>query len=195
MFPKKHVNTSPELRKIIFETGDATQPGTRGKKIIAQVVNTSGSLGRGFGFSLAKRYPIVNEELQKWKKDKTSFVLGESRIIDVAPGLFVFQMLAQKGIIPKGDEILIRYNELQKCLIELRKTALNLNCSIHMPMIGAGNARGDWNIIIGMIHDELATYNIKVHIYFLKAQPFNPNHKLSLTIYKANNKWEKGKLF
>jgi hypothetical protein len=195
MFPKRHVNTSPEQRKIILETGDATQPGGKGKKIIAQVVNTGASLGRGFGYSIAKKYPIVNQALQNWKKDKERFVLGETNLIELSPSLYVFQMLAQKGIIPKGDEVLIKYHELRKGLIELRETASRLNCSVHMPMIGAGNARGDWNIIIGMIHDELVNYNIKVHIYFLKAQPYNPNHKSGLTFYKVNEKWEKGKLF
>lgn len=195
MFPKKHVNTSPELRKIILETGDATQPGGKGKKIIAQVVNTAASLGRGFGSSITKRYPVVNQSLQNWKRNKDRFTLGETNLIEISHGLYVFQMLAQKGIIPKGDEVLIKYPELRKCLIKLRETALELNCSVHMPMIGAGNARGDWNIIIGMIHDELVNYEVKVHIYFLKAQPYNPNHKSSLTYYKVNAKWEKGKLF
>lgn len=195
MFPQRHVNTSPEHRKIILETGDATIPGGKGKKIIAQVVNTSAAVGRGFGYSIGKKYPVVNQELQKWKKEKESFVLGGTNLIELTPSLYVFQMLAQKGIIPKGDEVLIKYNELRKCLIKLRETALRLHCSVHMPMIGAGNARGDWNIIIGMIHDELVNYNVKVHIYFLKAQPYNPNHKSSLTFYKVNDKWEKGKLF
>lgn len=195
LFPNKHVNTSPELRKIILETGDATLPGAKGKKIIAQVINTSASLGRGFGLSLAKRYPIVNEKLMEWKRDKQRFVLGNTNLVTVNPTLYVFQMLAQKGLIPKGDEVLLKYEELRKGLIELRATAQRLHCTVHMPMIGAGNARGDWNIVIGMIHDELVNHGVKVHIYFLKNEPFNPNHKTSLTVYKVNNKWEKGKLF
>jgi hypothetical protein len=137
----------------------------------------------------------VNEELQKWKKDKNNFVLGRSNLIEINPNLFVFQMLAQKGLIPKGDEVLLKYDELRKCLIELREAALNLHCSIHMPAIGAGNARGDWNIIIGMIHDEIANFGVMVHIYFLGAQPLNPKHKSSLTVFKINTTWEKGKLF
>ncbi len=195
LFPNKHVNTLPELRKIILETGDATIPGAKGKKIIAQVVNTSASFGRGFGYSLAKRYPMVTDAIQKWKREKGRFVLGSTNLVTITPSLFVFQMLAQKGLIPRGDEVLLKYEELRKGLIELRETALRLHCSVHMPAIGAGNARGDWNIIIGMIHDELINYGIKVHIYFLKNQPFNPNHKTSLTVYKVNKTWEKGKLF
>lgn len=195
LFPKKHVNTSPELRKVILEYGDATKPRGKGKQIIAQVVNTGAALGRGFGYSLTQNYPVVKDALKKWHEDKKSFVLGNTQLVEVNSNLFVFQMLAQKGIFSKGDEIPLKYNSLRTCLIKLRETAIQLKCSIHMPAIGAGQAKGDWNIIIGMIHDELVNFGIKVNIYLLKGAPFNPKHKSNLTIFKEDSTWEKGKLF
>ena len=36
-----------------------------------------------------------------------------------------------------------------------------------MPRIGAGEAKGDWKIIEGMIHEELIKNDIKVTIYDL----------------------------
>jgi hypothetical protein len=98
-------------------------------------------------------------------------------------------MLAQKGIFPKGNDIPLKYNELRKCLIQLRKVAAELSCSIHMPAIGAGNAGGDWNIIIGMIHDELVNHNLKVNIYLLQGKPFNPKEKTTLTLFKEDSTW------
>lgn len=142
ILPTESFDLSPEAGKVILEFGDATKPRGKGKKIIAQVVNTSAALGRGFGYSLTKNYPVVKDELKKWQSNKSEFVLGKTNLVKVNEELYVFQMLAQKGIFPKGNEIPLKYNELRKCLIELRDTAKELNCSIHMPAIGSGNAGG-----------------------------------------------------
>lgn len=185
---------SVESGKIILEYGDATKPRGPGKKIIAQVVNTSAALGRGFGLSLAKNYPIVKDKLKEWHANKAEFILGNTNLVKVSENLSVFQMLAQKGIFAKGDEIPLRYNELRKCLIDLRDVAKELHCSIHMNAIGSGNAGGDWNIIIGMIHDELVNYDLKVNIYLFPGKLFNPKQKTNLTLFKDNSTWETGKL-
>ncbi|MEI6265821.1 MAG: ImmA/IrrE family metallo-endopeptidase [Sphingobacteriia bacterium] len=188
-------NTSEEIGKVVLVYGDATKPRGKGKKIIAQVVNTGAALGRGFGYSLSKNYPIVKEELQKWKKDKDSFKLGASNLVMVNSSLYIFQMLAQKGIFPTGLEIPLRYKELRMCLIELRNKAIELGCSIHMPAIGAGQAGGNWDIIIGMIHDELINYNIKVTIYLLPGKPITKKERSNLTVFKEDSTWESEKLF
>lgn len=98
-------------------------------------------------------------------------------------------MLAQKGLYPKGNEIPLKYSELRKCLIELRHTSKELNCSIHMPAIGSGNAGGDWNIVVGMIHDELVNHDLKVNIYLLQGKSFNPKEKTILTLFKEDSTW------
>lgn len=187
--------TSDDNGKVVLVYGDATKPRGKGKKIIAQVVNTGAALGRGFGYSLSKNYPIIKEELQKWKKEKGNFVLGSSRLISVNSNLYVFQMLAQKGIFPTGLEIPLRYKELRMCLIDLRNAAISLGCSIHMPAIGAGQAGGNWDIIIGMIHDELINYNINVTIYLLPGKPITKKERSNLTVFKEDSTWESEKLF
>ncbi len=188
---------SLENGKIVIEVGDATQPRGKGKKIIAQVVNTGGSLARGFGYSLTKAFPIVQEKMTKWKANKSEFQLGANNLIKISEELFVVQMLAQKGLYgtKKDNEIPLKYKELRKCLIELRQTALELGASVHMPAIGSGNAGGDWNIIIGMIHDELVNYDVKVNIYLLQPKKIDPKENMTLTIIKGNSTWETGKLF
>jgi hypothetical protein len=195
ILPVRRFETSPEKGKVALEYGDATKPRGKGKKIIAQVVNTGAALGRGFGYSLNKNYPIVKTALNEWKSDKNKFKLGNSQIVKVSSDLYVFQMLAQKGIFATENEIPLRYNELRKCLIELREAALEYNCSVHMPAIGAGQAKGDWEIIIGMIHDELVNFDVKVNIYLLPGKPLSQRKQSNLTIFKEDSTWEKGKLF
>lgn len=190
VLPTETYDLSPDKGKVILEIGDATKPRGKGRKIIAQVVNTGAALGRGFGYSLAKNYPVVKTELQKWKQNKEEFQLGKTNLVQIDKDLYVFQMLAQKGIIPKGNETLLKYLELRKCLIELREAAIELGCSIHMPAIGAGNAGGDWNIIVGMIHDELVNYGLKVNIYLFQGKPYNPKEKTTLTLFKEDSAWE-----
>ncbi|WP_052324154.1 ImmA/IrrE family metallo-endopeptidase [Flavihumibacter sp. ZG627] len=181
--------------RIVLEYGDATKPRGNGIKIIAQVVNTSGGLGIGFGKALAKNYPVVKKEMEKWHSNKGDYILGNTNLIQVNDTTYVFQMLAQKGLYPKGNEIPLKYNELRNCLIQLAEAAHELKASVHMPQIGAGQAKGDWNIILGMIHDELISKEIKVNIYLLPGKAYNPKVRSNLTIFKEDSTWETGKLF
>ncbi len=112
-------NINLEDRKIQMEYGDATKPRGEGVKVIAQVVNTSGALGMGFGKSLSKNYPKVKTALTKWYDDKTAFRLGKSQLVEISNDLYVFQMLAQKGLFEKNGEIPLRYSHLKECLTEL----------------------------------------------------------------------------
>lgn len=121
--------------------------------------------------------------------------MGSTNLIKVNDTTYVFQMLAQKGLFPKGNEIPLKYNELRKCLLQLAEAAYKLNATIHMPQIGAGQAKGDWNIILGMIHEELISKNIKVNIYLLPGKVYNPKIRSNLTIFKEDSTWETGKLF
>ncbi len=184
-----------ESHKISLEYGDATKPRGNDVRIIAQVVNTTAATGLGFGKSLVKNYPVVKEELEKWSKNKQEFKLGESNLVKINDHLYVFQMLAQKGLFPKNDEIPLKYNALRNCLNNLAIEAKELGASVHMPQIGAGQARGDWNIILGMIHDELIANDLKVNIYILPGKAYNPKNRSVLTVFKETSTWETGKLF
>lgn len=195
IIPKREQQKSILDDRIVLEYGDATKPRGNGIKIIAQVVNTSGGLGIGFGKALSKNYPSIKKETEKWASDKSQFTLGSTNLIKINETTYVFQMLAQKGLYPKGNEIPLKYNELRNCLIQLAEAANELKASIHMPQIGAGQAKGDWNIILGMIHDELISKDVKVNIYLLPGKAYNPKIRSNLTIFKEDSTWETGKLF
>lgn len=155
-------------REIKMVKGDATEPrNDNGKKIIAQVVNTSAGVGFGFGRAMAKKYPASRKALDTWKGKKEGFTLGESQLIKLTDDIYVFQMVAQQGIFPKFGEIPLKYSSLHKCLIDLAEAAKHHHATVHMPLIGAGQAKGDWGIIEGMIFQELIKKDIKVTIYIL----------------------------
>lgn len=179
--------------RINIEFGDATKPRGKGIKIIAQIVNTTGGLGLGFGKSLSKNYPIIKTELQRWQENKQDFKLGKNKLFSVHEDIFVCQMLAQKGLFEKNGEIPLKYSSLRECLIDLQIQAENIGASIHMPMIGAGQAKGDWKIIKGIIHDELVSKGIPVFIYMLPGKVPNIKSKLSLTLFNEESTWVKEK--
>lgn len=170
-----------DYAKIIKVYGDATEPRGNGVKVIGQIVNTSAATGAGFGKSLVKKFPVVKKALNNWKSTK-DFGLGSSNIIDVGNDTFVFQMVAQKGIHRRYGEIPLKYKSLQKCLHELRNAAKDLEASVHIPLIGAGNARGDWSIIEQMIEMELSKNGIPVIVYVLPGTTI-PEKKNSLTLF------------
>ena len=155
------------LNEIYMINGDATEPRGSGNKIIAQVVNTSAGAGFGFGRAMATKYPVSKKALSDWKEKKSTFKLGKSQLIQLNNDLWVFQMIAQEGIFPKYGQIPLKYDSLRKGLEDLSLEAQSLNASVHMPMIGAGQAKGDWEIIQGIIHQELIRKGIAVTVYLL----------------------------
>jgi O-acetyl-ADP-ribose deacetylase (regulator of RNase III) len=175
-------------KSIYIVNGDATLPRGDGKKIIGQVINTSGGLGFGFGRALATRYPETKKSVQEWKKDKKKFRLGNSQLVDISENLFVYQMLAQEGIKEKHGSVPLKYPSLRACLNSLYQVALDLGASIHIPAIGAGQAKGDWNIIKGMIYDEIVRRGVDVTIYLLPGTNMAPNQSRTLTLYKEDEK-------
>ena len=156
-------------------SGDATLPQGEGNKLIVQVVNSSAAVGSGFGKAISDRYPDAKKRLRNWKKDGKDFTLGKTQTFRVTSDIWICQILAQKGLHPTKTEIPLKYWALRECLMDLEGEANDLNATVHMPPIGAGQAGGDWKVIEGMIHSELASKGIDVTVYFLHGM--NPSKK------------------
>jgi hypothetical protein len=180
-------------RRISIDSGDVSKPQGDGIKIIAQVVNTGGSLARGVGKSLVQNFPDVKKAMDKWKASGINFRLGKSQLIQVKHDIYVFQMLAQKGLFVKDGKIPLDYQALELCLIDLREAALDLKAEVHMPLIGAGNARGKWEIIEGLIYSHLINYDVKVHIYLWGKRPEDFRPSPSLSLFNEKSTWRKEK--
>jgi hypothetical protein len=177
---------------ILIVNGDATKPRGAGIKIIVQIVNTSGGLGFGFGRAMSKNWPASKQAIINWMKDKDEFSLGESKLTRLSDEVYVYQMIAQKGIFPKEGDIPLRYDSLKNCLVELSTVALQMNATVHMPKIGSGQAKGDWGIIEGIIHDELISKGISVMVYVLPgSQLIKPTKPSTLSLFDENSLYEK----
>ncbi len=186
----EYYNDNPK-DQIYTVYGDATEPRGDGIKIIGQVVNTYAGLGSGFGKAMKKKWPITQKVLLNWKKDKDTFELGNSRLIELEEGLFVFQMIAQKGLYAtEKNPIPLRYRALRKCLIELAVLSKSLNASVHLPLIGAGQAGGSWEIIEGMMYNELILNNVPTTIYILPGSKFAVARRSSLTRFNEMSIYE-----
>lgn len=164
--------------------GDATKPVSDGTKIIAQVVNTMGAMGAGFGKAMAQTWPESAKNIYKWRLRKNEFKLGGTSLIKLSDDIYAFQMIAQSGINYKaGATIPLRYDILRGSLIEMADKALELNASIHMPLIGAGQAGGDWGVIEGMIKEEVINRGVDVKVYVLHHNQIPKKQKVELTLF------------
>ncbi|MCB0721414.1 MAG: ImmA/IrrE family metallo-endopeptidase [Ignavibacteriae bacterium] len=177
--------------KIRIEFGDARDPLGQGTKIIAQLVNTSGGVGFGFGRAMASTWPDTKRALQNWKRNSSEFRLGKSQLLEVERNIFVFQMLAQLGIHGKKGEIPLKYSALRMCLKDLAEIASQKNASIHMPQIGAGQAGGNWEIIQELIYTELVSKGINVTVYLLPGKISKPVFRSTLSLFDEESLWQK----
>lgn len=168
--PKNEIGDRQEIIKVV---GDATVPRGNGKKIIVQIVNSSGATGAGFGKAMSKAYPKTKKYLNAWKDKPLEFKFGGTQTINIEEDLFVFQILAQKGIFSRNGEIPLKYDYLHVGLQSLFNFANEIGASIHMPYIGAGQAGGNWDIIEGMILHELVNKGLKVVVYELAGKPLS----------------------
>jgi len=175
---KTRTKSTLEPLSIKYLRGDATEPRGTGFKIIVHIANDeSKKWGRGFGFAISKKWPVVRTEFVKWALSAKP-KLGTSHKTQVSDNLLVFSMIAQHGY-GKSSVPRIRYRHLRTCLEELFFIAQNNSASVHMPRIGTGFAGGDWNIISELIDQILVKRGIQVTVYDL---PGREIHKVNQTI-------------
>lgn len=181
---KTKTKSTLEPLTIKYLRGDATEPRGKGFKIIAHIVNDeSKRWGRGFGFSISKKWPIVRNEFVKWAYEK-KIKLGTCHQTPVSDDLLIFSMIAQHGYgnspVPR-----IRYKHLRNCLEQLFFIAQNNSATVHMPRIGTGFAGGDWNVISELIDQILVKRGIPVIIYDLPGNEA-PKPKQSILDFVEN---------
>ena len=90
-------------------------------------------------------------------------------------------MVAQHGYGP-SRETRLRYGALEHCLGELGRLAGDLGASVHMPMIGTGQARGDWGAIKELIFRGVCDRGIAVTVYLQPGAPLPEEAEGQLTL-------------
>lgn len=154
---------------MTYLKGDATCPQVKGVKIIAHICNDLGGWGKGFVLALSKRWSEPETEYRKWHKDKfyynNAFCLGNIQLIAVDKYIFIANMVAQHGMKTGSKGSPIRYDALETCLSKLRRFAIDLQASVHMPRIGCGLAGGKWEKIEPIIQKTLSDVDVFIYDY------------------------------
>jgi O-acetyl-ADP-ribose deacetylase (regulator of RNase III) len=155
---------------IVYITGDATKPQIEGQKIIAHICNDVGKWGKGFVLAVSRLHEQPEMAYRKCFNDKQNCDLGDIQLIPLwdPPGLWIVNMIAQRGIASVVNQKPIRYDALEKCLDKLALCAEAYDASVHMPRIGCGLAGGSWDAVEPLIHQELCARDVAVYIYDLE---------------------------
>jgi hypothetical protein len=154
---------------VSIEKGSATdaRPSKeKGGVIIAHICNNLGAWGRGFVLAVddlsaaprAAYMGLAKDHGMSGRGASADIPLGHWQFVETQPGLFICNMIAQKGI-KRSDErpCLVDYDALRRCLKATFHRAIRLGYAIHMPSgMGSGLAGGD-KATIHKIVEECAT--------------------------------------
>src|SRR3954454_1545757 len=111
-----------------YVQGDATQPQGEGDKLIVHIVNDRGGWGKGFVLALSARYPQAEQAYRRWSRqprsDDPAFALGEVQFVQVAPGIWVANLLAQHGYRSPDNPVPLDYAALERGLSRVARFAV-----------------------------------------------------------------------
>lgn len=161
-------DTVGDMAQIHYLTGDATDPQANGPKVIAHLCNDRGGWGQGFVLAISKRWPEPEAAYRDWYRGRATngFKLGATQLVQVAPDVWVANMIGQHGIkTSRSSGPPIRYDAVRQSLHHLAGHCRELKASVHMPRIGCGLAGGRWDHIEPLITSELTDHDIPVTIY------------------------------
>ena len=167
---------------IRYLEADALLPVTPGPKIIAFVVNDKvKKWGGGFALEVSKTWPQVQTAFE----ESGELRLGSIHVTAVADDITTVAMVAQHGY-RRGSRPGIRYPALNNSLSGLGDVALGIGASIHLPLIGAGQAGGDWRVIEELIEDNLVQRGIPVTVY-VRPVPLSSGRQLRFRMGTSGN--------
>lgn len=152
---------------IEYVTGDATEPGGSGTRIICHICNDIGGWGAGFVLAISRRWPDPEAEYYEWYRDRAEndFGLGAIQMVQVEDEIWVANMVGQEDVRPGLYGPPIRYWAVEKCLAKLAEQATAMDASVHMPRIGCGLAGGTWDGIEPIIERTLVRHKVPVTVY------------------------------
>ncbi len=153
---------------INYVKGDATQPQAQGPRVIVHVCNDVGGWGRGFVTALSRRWKEPERRYRAWYRGEENdlpFELGRVQLVEVEDGLWVANLIGQRGLRWSGGKPPIRYNAVHAGLSRIREFAREHHASVHMPRIGCGLAGGKWEVVGAIVEEELDNQGVEVTVY------------------------------
>ncbi len=159
--------------KINYITGDATDPPTELRPaVIVHIVNDAGKWGKGFVLAVSARWPDAKHRYQSWAANNgddadAPFALGAVQFVSVEPDLTIANLVGQQGTARRGGKPPIRYEAVRTGLQTVRVRAKENNGHVCMPRIGCGLAGGNWEIVRGIIAEELTDFDVPVTVFDL----------------------------
>lgn len=153
---------------IKYVKGDATDPGGEGPRIIVHCCNDAGRWGAGFVVPLGRRYPNVKESYLGLFERPENPKLGDVQFVVAGKDLFVANLIGQRGTgAGAGGLPPVRYESIRLGLERVRRKALSLGASVHMPRMGCGLAGGDWYLVERIVREELVDHGVEAVVYDL----------------------------
>ena len=150
--------------RISYRTGDASNPVGDGNKLIVHCCNNIGGWGSGFVVALSKRWSGPEARY----RSLVEYVLGQTTLIKVEPGIFVANIIGQDGITKIRKEWVlppVRYEALRRGFNLAGSWCAKNQASAHMPRIGCGLAGGDWALIEPLIDATFLAKGVDVTVY------------------------------
>jgi hypothetical protein len=141
---------------IHYISDDVSEPIGVGPKVLAHLCNDM-VWSQGVTSVLGEKWPQVKEAFNARQK----LVVGITQEIQVAPELWVVNMVAQHGLGAMRNAL--RMDALVTCLEEVTKTAQRTRSSVHLPRFGVPQGDTPWEKIEPLLRSTLK--GLEVFVY------------------------------
>lgn len=140
--------------------GDLLEMGKNGDfDVIVHGCNCFNTFGAGIAKQIKEIFPIAYKvDCMSKSGDKDKLGTISTVFINLPSGKILVIINAYIQYDFRGDGVLIDYDALRNCFKEIKELFTD-DTKIGYPKIGAGLARGDWNIISSIIDEELTGFN------------------------------------
>lgn len=155
-----------------YVRGDATEPHREGPTIIAHIVNDRAQRWspRGFAGALMRRHPPAATLYETWQGEDARR-LGSVHLGQLDENLWVASLVAQAGYgEARPGRPRLRVTALRAALDGLATLAAERDASVHMPLMGTGQAGGSWPVVRDLVLAELVDQGVPVQVYVLPEQ-------------------------
>lgn len=122
--------------------------------IIVHGCNMQGKMGGGIALQVKNLYPEAYRAYRE-AYERGELVLGSITTAEVAPNKIIVNAVTQEHYGWATRRRFVDYRAMRECFEKVNELALKRNLDVHFPLIGAGLANGNWDIISTIIDETL----------------------------------------